>query len=190
MNADEDIKIFLIRHGEAGKSWNEDPDPGLSQKGKEQSEDLKIILNEEYSNSNFDVVSSPLLRAQETAIPLKEQFNCDIIIDKTFGEIPSPGVPLSQRSVWLKNIFETKIDDLEDAQSLWRDKIINKIQNLDNDTLIFCHFMVINCIVSWLENSDTNVSFYPNYCSITKLLKTRGSINLIEKGRELDTLVN
>ena len=37
-----DISIILIRHGEAAASWSEDPDPGLSDNGHEQAENLLI----------------------------------------------------------------------------------------------------------------------------------------------------
>ena len=40
------IQIYLIRHGEAEKSWDEDSDPGLSDLGKEQSKGIiKITKN-------------------------------------------------------------------------------------------------------------------------------------------------
>lgn len=190
MKNDKEIKIYIVRHGEAGKSWSEDSDPGLSNKGKSQSEDLRASLSEEYLESKFKIISSPLLRAQETAAPLQEEFNFNIAINKTYAEIPSPGIPLSERSAWLQNIFKAKIDDLEDAQSEWRNEIINSIKNLEEDTIIFSHFMVINCIVGWLEESDSTVSFYPDNCSITKISKTGGVVNLIKRGKELTTLVN
>ena len=46
---------------------------------------------------------------------------------------------------------------------------------------IFTHFMVINCLVSWLENKETMVSFYPDNCSITKLEISNGLVNLSKK---------
>ena len=35
------VTIYLIRHGEARAAWDQDPDPSLSEKGKQQSELLK-----------------------------------------------------------------------------------------------------------------------------------------------------
>ena len=41
MKKNEDlIQIYLIRHGEAEKSWDEDSDPGLSDLGKQQSKEI------------------------------------------------------------------------------------------------------------------------------------------------------
>jgi probable phosphoglycerate mutase len=187
---DKEIKIYVIRHGEAGKSWSEDLDPGLSVKGSEQSEELIQKLSADYENTKFKIFSSPLLRAQETAIPLQKRFGFNIEIDKTFAEMPSPGVPLAERSAWLKNIFDAKVDELETPQIEWRKEIISKISAIKEDTIIFSHFMVINTIVGWLKNFDETVNFYPANCSITKLSKRGKEISLAERGQELTTFVN
>ncbi len=67
---DTTFKVFLVRHGEAAARWGEDPDPGLSERGREQasaaSEALLGLLDAE-----VNIVSSPLLRARLTAEPLK-----------------------------------------------------------------------------------------------------------------------
>jgi len=54
---------------------------------------------------------------------------------------------------------------------------------------IFTHFMVINCLVSWLENKETMVNFYPDNCSITKLEISNSLVRLSKKGEELKTIV-
>ena len=47
MKKNEDlIQIYLIRHGEAEKSWDEDSDPGLSDLGKQQSKEIIEIMIE------------------------------------------------------------------------------------------------------------------------------------------------
>ena len=71
MAENDEINIYLIRHGEAGKSWDEDPDPGLRNEGAKQSIKLVSKLSAAFKQLNFKAISSPLLRAQATAIPLK-----------------------------------------------------------------------------------------------------------------------
>ncbi|MCZ6829561.1 MAG: phosphoglycerate mutase family protein, partial [Gammaproteobacteria bacterium] len=60
------LDIFLVRRGEAAADWGEDPDLGLSTLGREQalcaSEQIQVRVP-------LRVISSPLLRAQETAQP-------------------------------------------------------------------------------------------------------------------------
>ena len=189
MAENDEINIYLIRHGEAGKSWDEDPDPGLSNEGEKQSIKLVSKLSDDFKKLNFKVISSPLLRAQETAIPLKEEFGFDIKINKNFAEIPSPGIELYQRSAWLKEIFKVSIAELEQPQQEWRNTIIQSIQNIQEDTIIFSHFMVINCAVGWLSNFDKLVGFYPDNCSVTKIVNRKGKLQLVQIGNELSTIV-
>lgn len=186
---EEEINIYLIRHGEAGKSWDEDPDPGLSDRGKSQSKLLVTKFKEELANKSFNVQSSPLLRAQQTAEPLQRELGFNIEINNIFAEIPSPGIPLAERKEWLKKIFVTKLADLEAPQMAWRDKIIESINDLNKHTLIFSHFMVINCVVGWLKQEEIVVNFYPDNCSVTKLSKTGNELKLNKLGDELTTVV-
>ena len=188
MTNNKPVTIYLIRHGEANAAWDEDPDPGLSEKGKLQSEELKKDLTHDLSSS-FDAISSPLLRAQETAKPLKESLGFDLNINDTFAEIPSPGVPLSERRDWLRGIFNAKVTELEEPQFLWRNSIIESLKMLKNDTIIFSHFMVINCVVGWIKNSEKFVSFHPDNCSITKIRKEKDEFKILTTGRDFTTTV-
>ena len=129
MTNNKPITIYIIRHGEANAAWNEDPDPGLSEKGKLQSEELKKELTQDLS-SNFEAISSPLLRAQETAKPLKETLGFNLNINDTFAEIPSPGIPLSERRNWLRGIFNAKVKELEEPQLFWSISIIESLKVL------------------------------------------------------------
>ena len=54
------VTIYLIRHGEARAAWDQDPDPSLSEKGKQQSELLKEEILSDLP-SDFEAISSPLL---------------------------------------------------------------------------------------------------------------------------------
>ena len=182
------VNIFLIRHGEANASWDEDRDPGLSEKGKLQSELLeKEILNS--LPSRFDAISSPLSRAKETATPLKEKLGFKLSINDIYAEIPSPGIPLSERRDWLKGIFSARIDELEKPQMEWRNKIIESLKLLKQDTIIFSHFMVINSIVGWINDSKNFVSFHPDNYSVTKIEKLGDTFKILNLGKDFSTTV-
>ena len=78
MTNKESIKIYLIRHGEADSSWDKDADPRLSEEGKKQSQNLvDEILND--LPSNLEIISSPLLRTRETALPLIDKLDLSLI---------------------------------------------------------------------------------------------------------------
>ena len=60
------IEIIFIRHGEAAGKWGDHPDPGLSDKGQLQAEEL--LKHKELQNlENYSFISSPKLRAIQTA---------------------------------------------------------------------------------------------------------------------------
>ena len=188
MTNKELIKIYFIRHGEAKASWEKDPDPGLSNKGKDQSE---LLVNEILYDlpSNLDVISSPLLRARETALPLQNKLGAQVKISNTYTEIPSPGILLSDRKEWLRKIFNAKVSELEEPQIKWRKNIITSLQLIKKDTIVFSHFMVINSVVGWINDSNKVVSFHPDNCSITKIKKHEEKFKITELGRDLPTII-
>ena len=188
MISKEEVKIYLIRHGEAKSAWNEDPDPGLSDKGKMQAKELVSKILPEITNETR-LISSPLLRARETYLPLESKIFSAAEINLNFAEIPSPGIALKERKEWLRKIFDMNIVDLGQPQKEWRNKIIECFKLIKSDTLIFSHFMVINCIVGWIRKSEKFVSFFPDNCSVTKLIKQNNKIIVDKLGRELPTTV-
>mgnify|MGYP003311658692 FL=1 len=72
-------------------------------------------------------------------------------INESFIEIPSPGIDMSERPSWLREMFSKDVDQFEKPQADWRDKIINVTHSFKSPTLIFSHFMVINVLVGYLE---------------------------------------
>lgn len=183
------MTIYLIRHGEAAQAWDEAPDPILSTNGIQQAQNLAEIYLPTLKKSDFQLLSSPLARAQQTATPFQEALNIPININSNFAEIPSPGIALADRRNWLKALFSKTIPELETPQLEWRNNIIQGIQSLEKDTLIFSHFMTINAIVGWIKNDNRVVSYYPNYCSITQIEKVGNQFFIKSLGKELSTVV-
>ena len=180
MTNKQSVTIYLIRHGEAKAAWDQDPDPSLSEKGKQQSELLKEEILPDLP-SDFE--------AQETAIPLKEKLDFELSINDTFSEIPSPGIALADRRDWLRAVFDANVKELQEPQLLWRNSIIESLKLLQNNTIIFSHFMVINCVVGWIKNSEKFVSFHPDNCSITKIIRVEDKFKILTLGRDFTTTV-
>ena len=68
------FEIIFVRHGEAESSFGTHPDPALSKNGVEQS--LKLIHHDQLQSlEDFIFISSPKLRAIETAKPIANKFN-------------------------------------------------------------------------------------------------------------------
>ena len=189
--------IYLIRHGEAIDGWTS-LDPKLSDKGKEQAKNLRpFIANKKLKN--IKVISSPLLRCIETCEIALNKCNDVIKIDQNFSELPSPVKDLNSRVDWLKKVLpltwkelendkESKLSDID--YSKWKKNIINVVLSTKVETIIFTHFVVINCIVGSILGSNKVVNFYPNNCSITQIAIKNNKLEVIELGESQSTKVN
>jgi len=71
-------RIYLVRHGKAAASFTDDADPGLDVEGHEQAKQACELLTR---HTPLVLLSSPLKRAQETAIPLAEKLSQSVEIE-------------------------------------------------------------------------------------------------------------
>ena len=69
------MTIYLIRHSEAAQAWDKAPNPVLSQNGVNQAKDLAEKYFPILKEGDFQLISSPLARAQQTAIPFQKGLN-------------------------------------------------------------------------------------------------------------------
>lgn len=180
--------IYLVRHGEAEASWGQSPDPGLSQLGGEQAgtaaQRLAGLVGE-----GATLVSSPLQRAIETARPLAEALDLELRIDERFREIPSP-VPLGERQAWLRSFMAGKWSSQDHGLVAWRGDILQALEELPAETVVFTHFLVINAVVGYLQSQDDTLVFWPANASITQLEQTETGLQVLSLGETMDTHVN
>ena len=98
--------------------WWEDPDPGLSERGREQasaaSEALLGLLD-----AAVNIVSSPLLRARQTAVPLAAALGADVEIDHRFREIQAPAA-LTDRPAWIEQFMQQTWESQSESLLQWR----------------------------------------------------------------------
>jgi len=180
-------KIFLVRHGKAAAGWDADLDPGLDDLGRQQAQKAAKTLA---PVGPLELISSPLTRTRETAIPLVELWNHPPRIEARVAEIPSPTENLSERSDWLRGVMADKWTHLDQDLLNWRQGVIDAILDMREDSIVFSHFIAINVIVGEAEGDDRVVNFLPDNASIT-IIETDGSgIRLLEKGIEAGTKVN
>ncbi len=188
-------RIYMIRHGEAAAGWDADKDPGLSDLGRRQSEAVaKSIMARE--GVALPVLSSPLKRCQETALPLSRAWAQTPRIEPRVAEIPSPDLSLPERGVWLRGImtgtWEETLKNEAKAPDLigWKRQVVEALLELESDTVIFSHFIAINAAVGHALKDPRVICFRPDNCSVT-LFETNGSnLTVIEQGLEAQTKVN
>ena len=180
-------RIYLVRHGEAAAGFDQDHDPGLSDLGQTQAKAARGILA---PKGPMQVISSPLWRCRETAQPLCEEWSVTPNIVEAVAEIPSPTEDLGERAEWLRSIMPGRWRDIGDpALERWRENAVGAISQLEEDTVVFSHFVAINAIVGHVQNDDRMVVFRPGNCSITIVDSEGGRLSLNELGAEAETKV-
>ncbi|MFK8043137.1 histidine phosphatase family protein [Congregibacter sp.] len=181
--------IYLVRHGEAAASWGQSPDPGLSELGHSQAKETAQQLEAHLSAPGVTLVSSPLLRAQETAIPLAAALGLEVSVDECFREIPSP-VPLDERQDWLRGFMRQQWHEQEPALHQWRQNIVDAVESLSGTTIVFTHFLVINALVGWYQKREETLVFWPDNASVTVLDDSTGSLAVRSLGKQMSSVVN
>ena len=179
--------IYMIRHGHAAASFTDDLDPGLSELGRTQAVTSAKILQ---GLGPVSILSSPLKRAQETAIPFAEQSGIEVVIENRVAEVPSPGLSLADRGPWLQQVMQGKWEDQSAELRKWQKDMVDCLLDLKEDTAIFTHFVAINAIVSAAENATSVLVFRPDNGSITTLGSNDASLTLVNRGDEAQTKVN
>ncbi len=183
-------RIYLVRHGRAAAGWDTDPNPPLDDHGRQQA----ISVARSFARySVMPIVSSPLLRCQQTAFPLSSTWGVEVDIEPSVAEIPSPeGHDLSTRVGWLRKAMAGTWSELAassgDRYAQYRDGVIARVSAFDNDTVVFSHFVAINVVIGAATGDDRMVIASLDNCSVTTVdVGTDGTLSIVEMGREADT---
>lgn len=181
----------MVRHGRAAAGWNVDPDPGLDELGRSQS----LVVAARLSKLGpLPVMSSPLLRCQQTAFPLATKWEKDVVIEPLVGEIPSPqGYALENRVEWLREVMAGTWSDVSASSGAhyrtYRHDLAQCVASIDTDTVIFSHFIAINAVIGEALGDDRVVIRQLDNCSVTIFEVADGQLEIVELGGEADTLI-
>jgi broad specificity phosphatase PhoE len=177
-------KLYLVRHGRATAGWDENYDPGLDELGRSQA---RLAAQTLKPLGILRIISSPLARARETAIPLAEAWGCSVKIEERVGEIPPPEIGLKDRGVWLGDLMTQKWPDLSRDLRVWRGGVIEALLSLDSETVVFSHFISINAAVGKATGDEHVISFMPHNGSITVISTENGRLQLVRLGHQGET---
>ena len=109
-------RIYMVRHGRASAGWDTALDPGLDELGQAQAREA---ANQLQSLPIGNIITSPLLRCQQTSVPLAQMWNVVPQVCAEVSEIPSPkGVAMSDRIVWLRQAIACHVSQLTDTSFL------------------------------------------------------------------------
>lgn len=176
----------MVRHGEAAAGYAEHPDPGLSERGRSQAAAVAATLAE---LGPLLIVSSPMARARQTALPLAGRWATEAVIEEAFSEIPSPGLSPAERGPWLSQLTDGTWSEAGTGVQVWRDGIEAGLLALERDAVVFSHFVAINAAISVAIDSDTPRSRHLDHCSVTTFETDGERLRLLETGDEAKTVV-
>jgi broad specificity phosphatase PhoE len=185
------VKIALVRHGRASAGWDTALDPALDDLGRKQAEEAAKKLELIFGGQKVQIISSPLLRCQQTAQPFAELRKVQVRVCAEVAEIPSPsGFEISGRVDWLRTAMQGTWSDLGGEYVEFRDSVVKFLRSLESNTVIFSHFVAINAIIGSLLSDDRLVIRSLDNCSITLLDRdSAGNLRIAQTGHEADTLI-
>jgi broad specificity phosphatase PhoE len=175
-------RIYMVRHGKAAAGFGEDMDPGLDALGNQQAE---AVAQKLHSLGPLAILSSPLRRAQETARPLSRLWDRKPVIERAVAEIPSPkGMTLEARVQWLRALMAGSWRDVTPELADWRKACIASVARLNEDSVIFSHYVALNVLAGAATGDDRVVTFSPDNCSVTIFQCDGVNVRIVEKGGE------
>jgi broad specificity phosphatase PhoE len=182
------VRVTLVRHGRAAAGWNVDPDPGLDDLGRSQADAMAAHLA---PSGPLALVTSPLRRCRETAVPLASAWSATPVVDERVREIPSPeGYAMEDRVEWLRAAMGGTWADLGPRFTGYRDAVVAAVAACPVDTVIVSHFIAINAVIGACVGDDRLVIASLDNCSRTVVeIAPDGSLRLVEQGHEADTLI-
>ena len=71
----------------------------------------------------------------------------------------------------------------------WRNDLIKRLSQLNQPTVIFTHFLVINTVLAHIRGDERTVQLWPDNGSVHHLALEAGEIKALELGREMTTIV-
>lgn len=180
-------RIYIVRHGHAAAGFAEAVDPELDALGREQAERVAAQLA---PLGSLPILTSPLMRARQTAEPLAVRWRCSPTIEDAIGEIPSPSNDLAERAVWLGEVVTGTWQDAGPELVTWRKRLLAAITAGQSDTVLFSHYVAINAVVGEAINDSRLVVFSPDNCSVTIVETAAGGLRLVQMGAAALTRVN
>lgn len=177
-------RLRLIRHGEAARDAGEDADPGLSLEGVRQAFALPAAI----PDAPERLVSSPMRRARETAVPLANAFALEREICATYSELPwRAGQTVVDRQNDLTTALGASWSDLDPDWRDWRDALVDRALSERGDVVVVSHFVAINVLVGHALNDPRTVIIHPANTAVAEFAVTgEGRLTLVSRGAQMD----
>ncbi len=180
------VTLYLIRHGRPSAGFAEAMDPGLDEIGRSQAE---AVARELAPLGPLSLVTSPLRRARDTAIPFESLWKVSALIEPAVSEIPTPMSDPQARSAWLRAVMRERWSDLPEAQQRWRNQLIATLMGFNTSTVVTTHFIAINIAVGMATGDARLICCEPDHGSCTVLEVRDNQLHLVSLGRQRETQI-
>ena len=197
------MELLLVRHAEPIRIDAGDvagpADPGLSPRGHAQAERLAGWLSGERVDA---VVTSPLRRARETAVPVEAALGLHAVVDAGVSEydatsdeyIPIEDLRAAKDERWYATIEGRWADvgGIDPAEFQRRvvpavDALIDRYSGAR--VAVIAHGGVINVFLAHVLGLDRLLWFHPEYTSISRVFAARGGARSVASVNETAHLV-
>jgi broad specificity phosphatase PhoE len=178
------VQLILVRHALPLRmhSVEQTADPELTDHGWLQAAALADFLGAEPVHA---IVSSPMIRAQQTARPLATALGLPVQIEPDLAEFDAGGcsyVPFHELReadpVQWAQMARGDVPDHVDLDA-FRARVVVALERIAEEhpgrqsVAVFCHAGVINAALSAYLNIARALPFAVDYCSVSRLLATR-----------------
>jgi probable phosphoglycerate mutase len=178
------MELVLIRHAEPIKIVEADgrADPPLHDRGRQQAERLAAWLAAEQLDA---VVSSPMRRARETALPLALAHRLEVVVDTDLAEFDreaSDYVPYEEmkaaRDPRYVAMAADRLADLEVDPDAFQAGIVMAMDriieaNPSRTVAVVCHGGVINAYTAHVVGTERLLWFETAYTSMSRVAASR-----------------
>ncbi|MCZ7530052.1 MAG: histidine phosphatase family protein [Acidimicrobiia bacterium] len=194
------MDLLLVRHGQPERVDAEHPDaepadPGLTAQGHLEAKNTAEWLRGETIDH---IVSSPLLRARETAIPLADALGLGVEIHDDLAEYDRNAphyIPLEQMVTedheQITALVEGRWEDYGgENPAEFADRVLATVEGIierheGQRVVAFCHGGVINAYLAHVIQLDRPLWFYPEYGSIHRVAALHDGIRMLVSLNEL-----
>lgn len=195
------MKIVLVRHGRPDEGHAERPhDPPLADEGRRQAQAAAALL----AGDGIDrIVTSPLLRAQQTAEPLAERLGLAAEVvdgwaeaDRHLDRYRSVETLKAMGGGEWRRFLADPVRYMGGDTATFRSTVLSALAALlasgprDTHVAVFTHGLPINVVLSHALGLERIVHFPPSYGSVTRLrardLQTIGIVSVNETAHLTD----